>query len=117
MFKKAVILSINLQVAELATFDEKYQREKQLERATSRPAHAGEGALQGIKGFGMGLFKGVTGIVEKPVEGLKEEGGVGLIKGVGKGLAGAVVKPVVGTVELFSKTAEGVKNTTTYEIE
>lgn len=91
--------------------DEKYKREKQLERATNRPSNAAEGALQGLKGFGMGFVKGVTGIVEKPIEGAKEEGGLGFIKGVGKGVFGVVAKPIAGTAELISRTTEGVKNT------
>lgn len=38
----------------------------------------------------------------------------GFFKGVGKGLMGAVFKPVTGVMDLASKTAEGIKNTTTY---
>lgn len=32
----------------------------------------------------MGFVKAATGIVEKPSEGLKKEGGLGLLKGIGK---------------------------------
>lgn len=35
------------------------------------------------------------------------------MQGVGKGLVGVVVKPVAGAVDMVTKTAEGVKNTTT----
>ena len=41
-------------------------------------------------------------------------GAGGLFKGIGQGLVGLVVKPVTGAFDLVSKTAEGVKNTTTY---
>jgi vacuolar protein sorting-associated protein 13A/C len=34
------------------------------------------------------------------------------LKGTFKGLAGLIVKPVVGVMDLTSKTAEGIKNTT-----
>ncbi len=53
-----------------------------------------------------GFFQGLTGIVEKPMEGLQREGGIGLMKGIGIGVTGVVLKPVVGVVDLVSKTTE-----------
>jgi hypothetical protein len=44
----------------------------------------------GLKDIG----KGVTGIFSKPWEGLKKEGGTGLVKGIGSGLFGAVSAPL-----------------------
>lgn len=38
------------------------------------------------------LSKGITGVVEKPVEGLQKEGGLGLMKGIGIGVTGVVLK-------------------------
>lgn len=76
--------------------------------------HAGEGFAFGIRDFGKGVFKGVTGLVSKPVSGAKHGGVKGLFKGLGKGVAGLVVKPVVGAVDLVSRTAEGIGNTGSY---
>lgn len=101
-------------VAEVASMDGTWQRERELERMRSRPAHVGTGLLYGVKDLGMGLYNGVTGIYEKPLEGLQREGGLGLLKGIGLGVSGVVIKPVVGAIDLVTKTTEGIRNTTTF---
>lgn len=97
-----------------------------------KASHAVEGVGMGLASLATGVGKGLTGIFTKPVEGAQKQGknphfysifhfifntllGVGgFFKGVGKGLMGAVFKPVTGVMDLASKTAEGIKNTTTY---
>lgn len=54
-----------------------------------------------------GLFRGVTGILTKPLEGAKTSGVEGFVQGVGKGLIGAAAQPVSGVLDLLSKTTEG----------
>ncbi|XP_062219043.1 uncharacterized protein LOC133918926 [Phragmites australis] len=61
----------------------------------------GGGAL--AKGF----FRGVTGILTKPIEGAKSSGVEGFVQGVGKGIIGAAAQPVSGVLDLLSKTTEG----------
>lgn len=39
---------------------------------------------RGVKGLGMGVVEGVTGVVTKPIEGAKAGGAGGFVKGVGK---------------------------------
>jgi len=56
----------------------------------------------------------VTGIVVKPVQGVRKDGAKGFAKGLGQGIIGVAVKPVAGVFEAVSKTSEGIKNTTTY---
>jgi len=66
----------------------------------------------GLQDFGLGLAKGISGIVTEPIKGVqKEKNFLGFAKGVGKGLAGVVTKPVVGTLDLVSRTTEGIMNT------
>uniref|UniRef100_A0A2P2MAB1 Intermembrane lipid transfer protein VPS13-like C-terminal domain-containing protein n=1 Tax=Rhizophora mucronata TaxID=61149 RepID=A0A2P2MAB1_RHIMU len=54
-----------------------------------------------------GLFRGVTGILTKPLEGAKTSGVEGFVQGVGKGIIGAAAQPVSGVLDLLSKTTEG----------
>ncbi|KAI3512412.1 hypothetical protein L1887_19727 [Cichorium endivia] len=54
-----------------------------------------------------GLFRGVTGILTKPLEGAKASGVEGFVSGVGKGIIGAAAQPVSGVLDLLSKTTEG----------
>ncbi|BAF08745.2 Os02g0470400 [Oryza sativa Japonica Group] len=54
-----------------------------------------------------GIFRGVTGILTKPIEGAKSSGVEGFVQGVGKGLIGAAAQPVSGVLDLLSKTTEG----------
>ncbi|KAJ8645273.1 hypothetical protein MRB53_007021 [Persea americana] len=57
--------------------------------------------------FAKGLFRGVTGILTKPLEGAKSSGVEGFVQGVGKGIIGAAAQPVSGVLDLLSKTTEG----------
>ncbi|XP_056685998.1 uncharacterized protein [Spinacia oleracea] len=61
----------------------------------------GGGALAKI------LFRGVTGMFTKPLEGAKSSGVEGFVQGVGKGLIGVAAQPVSGVLDLLSKTTEG----------
>jgi len=92
--------------------DDEYVRRRQANQR-KKPKHFVDGAAQGAMALGRGVFDGITGIVMKPVEGVRREGAVGLFKGIGKGLVGIAVKPVAGLLEATSKTAEGIRNTTT----
>lgn len=59
-----------------------------------------------LKGFGYGLYDGISGLVTQPVDGARSEGVVGFVKGVGKGLSGVVLKPSAGklfSIHIFSR--------------
>jgi vacuolar protein sorting-associated protein 13A/C len=56
--------------------------------------HVGDGVARGAKQLGMGLFRGLTGLVTDPLKGAEKGGAKGFFKGVGKGLLGVVAKPV-----------------------
>ncbi|KAJ1351608.1 hypothetical protein KIN20_007693 [Parelaphostrongylus tenuis] len=90
------------------TFDQEYQRKRQ-EDLNRRPQSVGEGMARGVKGLGTGVVSGITGIVTKPIEGAKQEGGIGFVKGIGKGLIGAVTRPVSGVVDFASSTMHTVR--------
>ncbi|CAN1281796.1 Intermembrane lipid transfer protein vps13A [Linum perenne] len=67
----------------------------------------GDVIREGGGAFAKGLFRGVTGILTKPLEGAKSSGVEGFVQGVGKGLIGAAAQPVSGVLDLLSKTTEG----------
>ncbi|KAL3358176.1 hypothetical protein AABB24_015358 [Solanum stoloniferum] len=67
----------------------------------------GDVIREGGGAFAKGLFRGVTGILTKPLEGAKASGVEGFVQGVGKGLLGAAAQPVSGVLDLLSKTTEG----------
>ena len=48
--------------------------------------------------------------MQQPFEETKKGGFLGFLKGTAKGVSGLVVKPISGTLDLFSMTAEGIKN-------
>ncbi len=49
-------------VGETLTMDEDYQRERAI-RKQKKAQHVGEGFVYGITDFGIGLYKGITGVV------------------------------------------------------
>jgi vacuolar protein sorting-associated protein 13A/C len=67
----------------------------------------GDVIREGGGAFAKGLFRGVTGILTKPLEGAKASGVEGFVQGVGKGIIGAAAQPVSGVLDLLSKTTEG----------
>ena len=56
-----------------------------------------------------GVVSGVTGIVEKPMEGAKSAGAIGFFKGFCKGVLGAITKPTAGVVDFTSQSCEGIR--------
>jgi len=95
------------------SFDDDYVKKRQINQR-KQPKHFISGAGQGVFALGKGIFDGVTGIVVKPVQGVRKDGAKGFAKGLGQGIIGVAVKPVAGVFEAVSKTSEGIKNTTTY---
>ncbi|XP_062084056.1 uncharacterized protein LOC133790433 [Humulus lupulus] len=67
----------------------------------------GDVIREGGGALAKGLFRGVTGILIKPLEGEKTSGVEGFVQGVGRGLIGAATQPVSGVLDLLSKTTEG----------
>ena len=92
------------------TFDSEFQNKRRLAQARNRPKHALHGLGYGAKLFIEGVSGGITGIVEKPIEGAQREGIEGLFKGIGKGIIGAVVKPITGVIDLTTTTIQGIRN-------
>lgn len=56
-----------------------------------------------------GFFRGITGIVTKPIEGARDEGAYGLLKGFGKGIVGVAAQPMAGIFDFVQKGAEGTR--------
>ncbi|KEH32375.1 calcium-dependent lipid-binding-like protein [Medicago truncatula] len=67
----------------------------------------GDVLREGGGAFAKGLFRGVTGILTKPLEGAKTSGVEGFVQGVGRGIIGVAAQPVSGVLDLLSKTTEG----------
>ncbi len=90
------------------TFDSKFKASRQ-ERLKDQPTTIMGGLHTGMKSIGSGLVGGVVGLVERPKEGLKKEGAMGLAKGMGKGFAGLISKPISGIADAISLTSRGVE--------
>ncbi|KAK1425949.1 hypothetical protein QVD17_14616 [Tagetes erecta] len=67
----------------------------------------GDVIREGGGALAKGLYRGVVGIITKPLEGAKASGVEGFVSGVGKGIIGAAAQPVSGVLDLLSKTTEG----------
>ena len=66
------------------------------------------GLRQASKGFGYGLYDGITGLVTQPLSGAKKEGAAGFLKGMGKGFGGIVFKPAAGGMGVAGYVMKGV---------
>ncbi|OQO05582.1 hypothetical protein B0A48_09352 [Cryoendolithus antarcticus] len=66
------------------------------------------GATTVGKGFGLGLYDGITGLVTQPLKGAQQAGVGGFFKGMGKGVGGMLTKPTAGAVGVLGYTMKGV---------
>lgn len=88
---------------------------KREEENMDKPKNVIEGLGYGLKSTFTGIASGITGVIENPIAGAKQGGVSGFFKGTYKGVAGLVVKPISGTLDFFSKTSEGIKNTASFD--
>ncbi|KAM1191562.1 hypothetical protein PS2_011823 [Malus domestica] len=88
------------------SFDKKFIQSRQ-RKESKGVEDFGDVLREGGGALAKGLFRGVTGILTKPLEGAKNSGVEGFVQGVGKGLIGAAAQPVSGVLDLLSKTTEG----------
>ena len=89
------------------TGDKHWQERSSSRRMVEETSMAGA-LVHGGEAMAAGLFRGITGVVTKPVEGARDKGLHGFISGIGKGMAGLVLQPMSGAVDLASKAVEGV---------
>mmetsp|Transcript_45933 Transcript_45933/g.33685 ORF Transcript_45933/g.33685 Transcript_45933/m.33685 type:complete len:308 (-) Transcript_45933:342-1265(-) len=87
---------------------------KREEENREKPKNALEGLGYGLKSAFTGIASGVTGLFENPYRGAQEGGVKGFLVGTYKGTSGLIVKPISGTIDLISKTSEGIKNTASF---
>ncbi|TNV88198.1 hypothetical protein FGO68_gene7808 [Halteria grandinella] len=79
-----------------------------------QPEDIGSGLLKGGKGFGVEVYKGITGVVEVPRDRVKEQGVscLPITKGTFQGLFGLVSAPFTGALKLIHSVSTGIQNTT-----
>ncbi|PRP86239.1 vacuolar protein sorting-associated protein 13 family protein, partial [Planoprotostelium fungivorum] len=94
------------------SMDDDYVREREMRRRI-KPNHLGEGIAVGIRELGLSLYNGVSGVVNEPLVGVRDEGGVsGLIRGVSRAVLGLTIKPTVGLIDLATRTSQAISHTT-----
>ncbi|KAI5061209.1 hypothetical protein GOP47_0023714 [Adiantum capillus-veneris] len=89
------------------SMDKKFIKSRQKQDTKASVEGFGDGFREGAEALGKGLFRGVTGILTKPLEGARSSGVEGFVQGVGKGILGVAAQPVSGVLDLLSKTTEG----------
>ena len=67
-----------------------------------------EGVVKGGGSVVTGVLKGISGVVSKPIAGVKEDGATGFLKGMGQGVMGVVMMPTAGVMDLAASTMQGV---------
>lgn len=92
------------------TDDAEYINKREVDNI-DKPKNALEGVGFGLKSTFTGIASGLSGVVEKPIQGSKKDGVKGFFTGTYKGMSGLIVKPISGVFDFFSKTTEGIKNT------
>jgi len=74
----------------------------------TKPTSFAEGAREGAKSFGLGLLRGISGVIATPVDKVREKGAKGLVPGLVQGVVGVVAQPVAGALDFFGNTTQGL---------
>lgn len=61
------------------------------------------------KELAQGFWRGLSGIIRKPVEGARDDGFGGLLKGIGKGAVGIIAQPASGVIDFASGSMGAIK--------
>lgn len=77
-------------------------------RKSERVVDFKSGLAAAGKGFGYGMYDGISGLVTQPVNSARKEGAVGALKGFGKGLGGFFFKPGAALFALPAYTMSGL---------
>ncbi|KAL0043199.1 hypothetical protein WJX82_002022 [Trebouxia sp. C0006] len=91
-----------------AALDDRFAVQRAQQKQERSIEGAGDGMVEGGAALGMGIYRGFTGLVTKPVEGAKSKGVGGFFKGVGKGVVGAIAQPISGGLDFASSAFEGI---------
>jgi vacuolar protein sorting-associated protein 13A/C len=84
-----------------------YQREGQL--MSEKPKNIVEGVGFGVKRALKSVEGAILGVFIHPIKGARREGPKGFAKGMWTGLSGVIIKPIAGSLDFFSKSADGIK--------
>lgn len=107
-----IIGTIGSGMSEL-TFDREFMKHR-IDNKNIKAESFGMGLKIGLKELAHSVKSGFTGVVEQPMQGHREEGGMGALKGAIAGLTGLITKPLTGLIFAASKTIEGVNSSITY---
>jgi hypothetical protein len=94
-------------LAMLASDKSFYQDRSEFKRK-NKPNDIGKGLAAGAVALGSGLLSGISGLVTKPVEGMRRNGLEGFATGAVKGIGGLFLKPLTGVLDLAGSVAGGV---------
>eukprot|EP01135_Chromosphaera_perkinsii_P007458 Nk52_evm10s859 gene=Nk52_evmTU10s859 len=93
--------------------DDDYAAERRRMRS-ERPDDFLEGLGRGGKSLLYGIGSAVSGVVEQPYQGAKNNGVSGFFKGMGKGAVGVLTKPLGSLVDAGAATLEGISSSAGY---
>ncbi|CAG9335375.1 VPS13_3 [Blepharisma stoltei] len=93
------------------TQSKEYILERQREKAKNRPQNIIDGIGLGFKTLFKNASYAITGIVIDPIVAYKKSKAKGILRGGFRGISGIIVKPVAGILDATSNAAEGIKNT------
>jgi vacuolar protein sorting-associated protein 13A/C len=68
----------------------------------------GDGLVQGTEAFAQGVAFGVSGVLTKPVESVRQYGLLGFAHGLGRAFIGFIVQPLSGLLDFGSLTVDGI---------
>ena len=75
---------------------------------TRQITNLADGVTYGMAAFGDGLFRGIKGVVSKPLKGAQKKGAQGFVKGLYHGVVGVVANPVSGALDAVSIGLYGI---------
>ena len=90
--------------------DPEFVRKREAKKLSRRQDNILASISHGGESVASGFVSGVSGLVNRPVEGAMKSGFSGFLHGIGVGLVGAAVKPLLGFADGVTSVASGIHN-------
>ena len=102
-FKYTNLLNSIISSTSSGMVSQKFQEKRNFLRtsASSKGGAASTFAI-GAKSFFKSLTSGITGVIDEPIEGVREGGASGLLKGIFTGTTGLIFKPCIGAIDMLT---------------
>lgn len=107
-FISEILIAVT-QVCAICSFDSDFTRDRRIMLSQSHKS-ADQAFENSFKALGVGVWRGISGIIVDPIKHGRIDGFKGVCRGIGIGVVGVAVKPVCGVIDFGSQLGLSIAN-------